>query len=144
MAKPFLFLDVDGVILAEREHLTFIPVGTRERLARLLPVFEPVWATAWLGAAHPTFRDDLDLPDESWPYVDYKDFKLTAILRFAGGRPWAWVDDDAKWELASLGDSFRDLPSSLVICPSYKVGITDEHVEALLAFAEAYDERGTN
>lgn len=149
---PLLFLDVDGVLNVgpfpddgidgewvkdgeEFGRIAFVPDGTAGRLARLLEVYEPVWCTAWQGMAHGHFREHLGLPAESWPYISYQAYKLTEILRYAGHRPWAWVDDMATWEQAKLGDHFKDFPNSLVIVPNDKVGLTDEHVDRLLAWA---------
>lgn len=147
MSKPILFLDVDGVlncldatvpittINQGTPDLAYVPDGTRERLERLLDVYEPVWATAWMGTAHNAFWDHLGLPDTPWPYIRWHAFKLPAIVAWAGDRDWAWVDDDAGYEFRELGwqppERFVD---GLVIQPHPRVGLTDEHVEKLLQF----------
>lgn len=147
--RPILFLDVDGVLncyehpdceeLRTSGGLTYVPRGTRERVARLLEVFEPVWATAWRGSAHAHHRDHLELSDTPWRHVDWEKEKLPSILRYAGDRPWAFVDDDAGWELSYLHPAFGEIPNTLIVVPDPEVGLTDEHVDRLLAFAEGLD-----
>lgn len=152
--KPILYLDVDGVLNAlgsnrvqgdyvisegtwgSADGITRTPFGTKERVHRLMEAFDIVWATAWRGSAHPHFREHLELPDESFPHVDYIDLKLTEIVKHCKERPWAWVDDDAKWELGRLHEAFGSFDNTLIIVPDPSVGLTDEHVEQLLAFAE--------
>lgn len=144
--RPLLYLDVDGVINCVEatvpvDHIhpgtsseAFVPVGTAERLERLLRVYEPVWSTAWLGTAHDCFQSHLGLPTASWPFLSYDRFKILAILRHARGRPWAWVDDDANYELRALNwfPHYDRMLEGLIITPDRHVGLTDEHVEELL------------
>ncbi len=133
--EPLLFLDIDGVVNKigpsfprklpkGRGTPLHIPEGTAQRVARLLVAFEPVWATQWGKWAHRAWRGPLGLSGEPWPFLEYGGAKLPAIERFAGDRRWAWVDDKA--ESSSNG---------LVISPHPEIGLTDEHVEALLDFA---------
>lgn len=143
--RPILFLDVDGVIncyglegsvrVPTKICPVEVPAGTPQRVERLLAVFEPVWATAWRGAAHPELGGALGLQGPSWPYVDYADKKLPALIRYAKGRRWAFVDDDAGWELGTLHPHFAEIPGTLIVTPDASVGLTDEHVEQLLSFA---------
>lgn len=144
--KPLLFLDVDGVLncfsapethcLRTLHGVTYIPAGTKERLHRVLPHYDPVWATAWRGTAHGHFRRTLGLSRDSWPVLDWAALKLPSIVRYAAGRPWAWVDDDAEWELRQLHSAFAELPASLIVEPHGDVGLTDDHVTTLVEFAE--------
>jgi hypothetical protein len=153
--KPLLFLDVDGVInclnigagyeVVQPDPdglIATVPPGMKARIARLADLYEVVWATAWRGAAHAHFRDYFGLPAESWRYVDYSDLKLTEILRTAGERRWAWVDDDIKFELRNLG--WRpDMVTGLLVEPAPREGLTDAHVERLVAFALDESQRPT-
>lgn len=143
--KPILFLDVDGVLncISRHEdyehHITdgipvWVPTGTKERVAKLLDHFDPIWATAWQGTAHRCWRNILGLDGQPWPYVSYANYKLTEILRMAGERPWAFVDDDMGYELRGLGWT-RDMVNGLLIEPDPDEGLTDDHVEQLLDFA---------
>jgi hypothetical protein len=152
--KPFLFLDVDGVLNAsppiEGHQVTrklgfpiCIPPGTKERIASLVEVFEPVWATTWRGDAHPNFAAELDLTSAPpWPYIKFRDLKILSILDYVVSvhmsgtsvRRWVWIDDDAPWEIDHLG-LVPDGRKSLAIAPETGVGLTDEHVAQALAFA---------
>jgi hypothetical protein len=146
--KPLIFLDVDGVfncpqaiVPYEHVHLgtaaeVFIPEGSAERLQRLLRVYEPVWATAWLGEAHECFQAPLRLSEAPWPHLNYQRFKILAIVKHAKARPWAWIDDDASYELEALNwfpyyDRFLE---GFIIEPNPRVGLTDEHVDDLLTW----------
>lgn len=144
--RPLLFLDVDGVlntmnpdhepVILDGTHC-WVPPGTRERVHRLIEVYDPVWCTAWLGRAHSAWRAFLELDPIPWPYVNYAQYKLVELIRMAGERRWAYVDDDAfTHELGGLGWT-RDMLDGLVICPDHNTGLTDEHVEQLLAYAGA-------
>lgn len=145
--RPLLFLDVDGVLNCigkrqdEHERVTldamvcYVPHGTRERVQRLLAAFDPVWCTAWLGSAHHAWRDYLGLDPMPWPYVNYTQYKLTELIRMAGSRRWAYVDDDVfTYELKGLGWT-PEMVDGLLVQPDYEVGLTDAHVEQLLQFA---------
>jgi hypothetical protein len=145
--RPLLFLDVDGVLNCpgprqdEHEFVklgglpVFIPKGTKERVHRLLEVYDPVWCTAWLGSAHSAWRHVLELDGLPWPYVNYRQYKIIDLLKMAGDRLWAYVDDDVfGYELKGLGWT-EDMVSGLLIQPDPYVGLTDEHVRELLIFA---------
>lgn len=154
--KPLLFLDVDGVLNclawsgADYDSLRqkvggtpcVVPPYVAENVRRLAERFEMVWATAWLGRAHTAWRDVLGLPDESWPHVSYTNLKLPAIIRYAAERPWAWVDDDAYWELEQLGWQKENVPGFVAFIDG-RVGLTDERVEALLEYGERFPDLQT-
>ena len=114
----------------------WVPDGAGERIRRLAEVFEPVWCTAWRDAAHHALWGPLGLPQHpQWPSVEWQDLKLPAILRFAGDRPWALIDDDVAFELREFPGRLPDEPPHLLVGPDPAVGITDEHVRQLIDFA---------
>lgn len=150
--KPLLFLDVDGVVNAcdptlplqpgtetikRKGYLIVLQPWLRGCLLRLHEYFEVVWCTTWREEAEPCFAEVLGLPGKR-DYVKWGNLKLPALVAYAGDRPWAFVDDDAKWELSQLHPAFDMMPDSLIVTPDVKVGLTEEQTEQLLRFAEAY------
>jgi len=154
--RPILFLDVDGVI----SLFGFPPdrpppgafhsidgilhcIGERaaELLARLSERFDLVWATGWEERANETLLQLLELGSEL-PVLSFdgraifgsSHWKLDAIDEYAGDRPAAWIDDfidDACRTWAEM----REAPTLLIEAES-AVGLTEHHVDELLAWAE--------
>lgn len=133
MNRPFLFLDIDGVLNRVRQgrpsQVLEMPQRTPERVSRLLEAFEPVWATEWHERANTVWLPQLRLNERKpWPWIDCNGPKVLSILAYAGDRKWAWVDDRLS----------GDCPSGyLMIKPKPYIGLTDDHVEQLLSFAHA-------
>jgi hypothetical protein len=123
------------------------------RLRALAQAFELAWATSWehhansviaplheIGAL-PVIEWDTDalggdvLPeDQPDGWTGYHDWKLPWIERYAGDRPFAWVDD----EVSDAGIKWaerRSIPS-LFVRPSSNNGLSDDHVVRLLTFAK--------
>ncbi|TXJ72716.1 hypothetical protein E2C11_30145 [Streptomyces lavendulae] len=122
MSRPLLFLDVDGPLnpyAAQRErrpegYTTIrVPLASRRPLrvwlnpahgpALLALGYELCWATTWMAEADHWIAPVLGLPE--LPYVDFGTglfahrpdgvhWKTEAIVAYAGGRPFAWVDDE--------------------------------------------------
>ncbi len=161
--KPILFVDVDGVISvfgfdAEGDSpgpfhwidgiAHCIPEASGERLERLAERFELVWATGWEEKANEYLPFILGLPFKELPVLTFDGravfgsahWKLDAIEEYAGSRPLAWIDDNldkscAKWARR------RDAPTLLVPTES-PVGMTEEHVERLLRWADEVSAAG--
>jgi Swiss Army Knife RNA repair-like protein len=153
---PILFLDVDGVISLFGfetggpppgifHSIDGIPhcIGERvaERLERLGERFELVWATGWEEKANEYLSHILGLGREL-PVLTFDGravfgsahWKLGAIDAYAGDRPAAWVDDFVDGECRAWAER-REAPTLIVEAES-AVGLTDEHVEELLGFAD--------
>ncbi|AJF66415.1 hypothetical protein [Streptomyces vietnamensis] len=114
--RALLFLDVDGPLIpfgAEGgAYPTYPPVpppAVSPLLARLDPAqgprlaalpYELVWATTWEADANTWVAPRLGLPD--LPLVPWSDgpeepglhWKTPALVAWAAGRPFAWVDDE--------------------------------------------------
>ncbi|MEV6107487.1 hypothetical protein AB0M28_22685 [Streptomyces sp. NPDC051940] len=112
--RPILFLDVDGPLIpfgADGGYPVYPPEPAgNPLLARLDPALGPrllalgcslVWATTWQHDANVWISPRLGLP--SLPVVDWPDlaepphglhWKTPALVDWAAGRPFAWVDDE--------------------------------------------------
>jgi hypothetical protein len=106
MTAPLLFLDVDGVVLPFGAELEEINPDLGRRLAALPG--ELVWATAWEHGANELLGPHLGLPP--LPVVEWRvptvaedaldvyfglHWKTQQIVEWAGGRDFAWADDEA-------------------------------------------------
>jgi HAD domain in Swiss Army Knife RNA repair proteins len=152
LTKPILFVDVDGVLSLfgfEQPPGPFhwidgvvhcIPPAGGERLRRLAERYELVWATGWEEKANEYLPHMLDLPEREMPCLTFDGaavfgsahWKLGAITRYAADRPAAWIDDNLDEECHEWARS-REAPTLLVETDP-AVGITDDHVEVLLAW----------
>jgi hypothetical protein len=155
LKAPVLFVDVDGVLSVfgfphdapppGRLHSVdgmphCLGHGCGERLNRLSRCYELVWATGWeeranehlphllgLGREYPTLEFDLQ------PQWGAAHWKLSAVERYAGERPAAWIDDNFN-EACRFWARERSEPT-LLVPTRPEIGITDEHVEELEAWA---------
>src|SRR5919198_5330645 len=157
-SKPILFVDVDGVIsvfgffpdageLPGPFHWIdgvahCIPPAAGGRLVRLSSRFELVWATGWEEKANEYLPYILELPERELPCLMFQGqavfgsahWKLDAISEYAADRPAAWIDDNID-DACRYWATARTAPTLLVETKS-AVGITDEHVERLLDWAD--------
>jgi hypothetical protein len=157
---PVLFVDVDGVISLFGFEPSGSPPGTFHsidgilhcigsdagaRLARLAGKYELVWATGWEEKANEYLVHILDLPGDL-PVLTFEGravfgsshWKLDAIDDYARGRAAAWIDDNLD-ERAERWAARRQESTLLVLADS-ALGITDEHVELLLRWADEVSE----
>jgi hypothetical protein len=157
LKAPILFVDVDGVLsifgfpmnapAPGRFHTVdgiphCLAHGCGERLLRLGERFELVWATGWeeranehlphllgLGREYPTLGFDHQ------PQWGAAHWKLSAIERYAGDRPAAWIDDNFN-EACHFWAKERGAPT-LLVDTDPAVGMTDDHVKKLERWATA-------
>ncbi len=159
--KPILLVDVDGVIslfgFAPHERPAgrfemvdgiahFLSASAGEHLRRLAGAYEPAWCTGWEEKANEYLPRALGLGGP-WPHLSFDravgpgrsvqgHWKLDAIDAYAGARALAWIDDahgDAceTWALARE----RTGSPTLLVTTEPAVGMTERHVELLLAWA---------
>jgi hypothetical protein len=154
--KPVLFVDVDGVIslfgfdpaadLPGPFHWIdgiahCIPPESGARLVRLADHFELVWATGWEEKANEYLPHILRLPFRDLPCLTFdgrarfgsSHWKIDALSLYAGNRPAAWIDDNID-DTGRQWAEERVAPTMLVETQP-PVGITDGHVDELLAWA---------
>lgn len=151
-----MFVDVDGVISLfgfEREapppgrfhNVEGIPHWIGERsgahLTRLAERFELVWATGWEEKANEHLLFLLQLSEElpTLRFDGRKIFgeahwKIEAVDGYAEGRPAAWIDDSLDERCWAWAESRR--APTLLLETDPAVGITERHVEQLLAWAD--------
>lgn len=141
LEAPGAFHWVDGIV-----HC--IPPSVGARLRRLGEVYELVWATGWEERANDYLIHILELESEL-PVLRFDGahavfgsahWKLGAITSYAEGRPLAWVDDCLDDECRAWAES-RPEPTLLVATES-AVGLTDDHVETLIAWGRALSNAG--
>lgn len=119
-----------------------IPNEIGERVRRLAGTYEIVWATGWEERANDQLPAILGLPGEL-PFLTFDGnasfgsahWKIDPIDRYAGDRPLAWIDDCIDASCEEWAET-RAAPTLLVHTEPH-VGLTDDHVEALLAWARA-------
>ncbi len=110
-----LFLDVDGPLIPFRRRASERPgsgdEGGNPLLGRLDPEDGPrllalgcplVWATTWMAEANEVIAPRLGLP--ALPVVEWPDeddepvrglhWKTAGLSRWAGARPFVWLDDE--------------------------------------------------
>jgi hypothetical protein len=154
--RSVLFVDVDGVIslfgfnpsdpLPGTFHsidgiLHCIGSDAAARLGKLARRYELVWATGWEEKANEYLIHILGMPADL-PVLTFdgravfgtSHWKIDAIDDYARGRPAAWIDDNLD-ERAEAWAARREEPTLLVRTES-ALGITDEHVELLLRWAD--------
>ncbi|MCL2582164.1 MAG: hypothetical protein FWE35_06885 [Streptosporangiales bacterium] len=121
MGRPLLFLDVDGPLIPFGGPPDWYPAyqepaAGNPLLARVNPAHGPrlqklgcelVWATAWEHHANSYVGPILGLPEldvVTWPEPSIVEavydedlglhWKTRALVRWAEGRPFAWIDDE--------------------------------------------------
>lgn len=155
--KPVLFVDVDGVLslfgfpagaeLPGPFHWVdgiahCIPPHTGPMLERLAQRFELVWATGWEEKANEYLPRILALPFRELPVLTFdgravfgsSHWKLDAINAYAADRPAAWIDDNMDGACELWAD--HRAPPTLLVRTHPPIGLTDEHVELLLFWAD--------
>ncbi|MDX6667957.1 MAG: hypothetical protein QOK04_1337 [Solirubrobacteraceae bacterium] len=155
--KPVLLVDVDGVISLFGFEPDSRPAGryfsvdgiahylsatAGRHLRDLAPHFELVWCSGWEDRANVYLPYALELADPL-PHLTFagppgeadRHWKLDAIDAYAGPtRPLAWIDDDHSncetWAQQRPGPT-------LLIATDPQKGITEEHFDQLLRWAES-------
>jgi hypothetical protein len=151
MTRPYLLIDVDGVLNPfgsvalpdgfERHELMEYEVWLSPRhgswLNQLASWFELVWATTWEHQAPRLIAPRLGLPPDL-PVIEFdrasahQTWKLPAVEEFVGDRAAAWIDDDL-WSDAFNWAESRPAPTLLIRTTS-SLGMTEQDVARLERF----------
>lgn len=151
--RLLLLLDVDGVIVllgAGNGEPVFeatvagfpvtIAVGAQDRLSRLASTYQIVWASSWMRDGAEALGPLIGLADDL-PFLRFDPdadrnlgtYKLAVVRRFVRDRAFAWIDDELGDDVIVWAEN-REQPT-LLVHPDPRIGLVDEHVAALLAFA---------
>lgn len=153
-SRPLFLLDVDGVLNpfaapscpdGYTEHSLFpgeepvrLCTAHGPWLRELATRFEVVWATAWGAEANRLLSPLLQLP--SLPVIGFPPVpfppgaKLPPIIKYAGSRPLAWIDD-AIMPAAHTWAGQRGIPTLLIgIDPAE--GLTRPVIDQALRWAD--------
>jgi hypothetical protein len=114
-------------------------------LRQLADRFELVWATGWEETANDYLPHLLELPGHL-PYLTFDGrvaagaahWKIDAIAAHAGEtRPFAWIDDNVD-EACHAWAAERPGPTLIIETVRHE-GMTEEHVETLIAWADSLE-----
>ena len=113
-------------------------------LRRLAGRFEMVWASTWAGRANDLIGSHLGLPPLAHlglgTLASDGTRKLPAVRAAVGDRPLAWIDDEL-YEDAFAWAAGRPAATLLIRTKAY-VGLTSQHADELVRFAERSEVRG--
>ncbi|MGW2110355.1 hypothetical protein [Streptomyces sp. NPDC001948] len=107
--------------------------------------YELCWATTWMGEANRWIAPVLGLPE--LPFVDFGDalfqerpdgvhWKTAPLVRYASGRPFAWVDD----EQSDLDEGYvtaHHRAPGLLHHVNPRIGLREDDFRALADFARS-------
>lgn len=162
VSRPLLFLDVDGPLnpwaaKPERRPDGYTTIRVALQPGRALRVwlnpshgaallgldYDLCWATTWMDAANRWIAPVIGLPE--LPYVDFGTdlfalrpdgvhWKTEAIVAYAEGRPFAWVDDEQTPADEEYVAAHHGAPA-LLHHVSPHLGLREEDFGALARFA---------
>lgn len=104
--------------------------------------FELVWGTAWMHEANEWIAPHLGLPE--LPVVEFTSklksqvpgvhWKTPDLVRYANGRPFAWLDDEIRKGDGEYVREHHRAPFALVQVAPF-VGLTEDHLKTLSDWA---------
>lgn len=140
--KPLLMIDVDGPLNPYANSNNQLRKGKQfhvykllgfkvwlsrwhgEELNKLADTFELTWCTTWEHDANSLIGPRIGLPelpviefDKTWKLPSRGDgtyFKTHDVVKYAAGRPFAWVDDEISTHDDLYVAAFHDGPAKLL------------------------------
>jgi hypothetical protein len=100
---------------------------------------ELVWCTTWEHEANKLIGPHIGLPE--LPVIEFKftatEWKFNAVLKYAAGRPLAWLDDDFKMFAREREwfDKQRGETPTLLQLVSPRTGVTPDDLNAVASWA---------
>ncbi|MEU9549074.1 HAD domain-containing protein [Streptomyces werraensis] len=139
---------VDEVSLSPRRRPLRGWLNPEHGRALLRLEYDLCWATTWMDEANRWIAPALGLP--GLPFVDFGDalfrerpdrvhWKTAPLVEHAGGRPFAWVDDEQTEADRAYVDAHHEGPA-LLHHVDPRIGLRDDDLLALADFAGALDD----
>lgn len=137
-------------------YLLFLHKNHAEYVEELESRFEVMWATMWQWRA-PRFGEVAGY-GQSWDFINFDlirgrtaqsreigmrgagvgSYKWPGVLHTAADRPFVWIDDDLEpWQHAWAEERHRAGTGTLFIQPNIWEGLTREHVNTAVNFADS-------
>lgn len=137
--KPWLLLDVDGVLLPYGTTNDMISASVLRELDVLAQSYDLAWATSWGSSANVLLRETGRSP---WPVArgvprlggdpdGYDSPRVAPVLDFVGDRPFAWVEDQLSRQDASALTADHEC---LLLRPNPRRGLDRGQLDALRAW----------
>jgi HAD domain in Swiss Army Knife RNA repair proteins len=151
-SKPFLFLDVDGVLcpfgitqppnyylVETAEGEAYVNASHGAALRYLGSMFDIVWATMWEDEANVVIGPALGL--DRFPFIEFTEgradgtWKLPNVQRYAGDRPFVWIDDELFADAYRWSENLSQ--PNLLVRPNPNVGMTEDHLRDIETFGRS-------
>lgn len=137
----------DGTVRSSRRRPLRVWLNPGHGRMLLQLGFELCWATTWMDDANRWIAPVIDLPD--LPFVDFGDallqerpdgvhWKTRLLVDYAGGRPFAWVDDEQS-ELDQTYVTAHHPGPALLHHVNPRIGLRESDFRTLADFAQCLD-----